>query len=741
MRDFQPAKTHTVIWLFGLGLLFTTLALFSNFSLPLGESSDEPYYLDYALFLNTTGRVPLDEMERETAGPRGGYPPVYYALLASAIKFADLNDFSAHYLDLMKHRLQNDLHWHPTYELWPYRGIFSAWHLGRVVSLLTGLGVIATTYLWGKTLFQQKTVALALAAFVAFLPRFIINSAVLSDDNLTAFFAILFLLLLIKIIQTPTQSKLYFGAGIVLALGTLSKYHAFVLILSVVFLFGLLLLKNSLSWRKLLSNFIILGGGFLLIAGPWLGWVFYQFNRIPELGFRSGLMITLGLPAYAGDRVVNRIPFGEWILLLFKSFWLEYGWMTLYGDAIWYTLFGLLLGLSLLGWLRFWPKEKALWSEGILLTLFQSSLFFLVVLVRYVMGGGLDTPQGRHLFPALPGIALLVVIGWQHLGKHQTWRWLSLRNITLAYTGVSILSLLAFTWLTVKPAFPYRPVAKTNFVWQDTLALDGYQTTPVVIQPGEAAILDLYWQKIRNDYQPATLFLQIINRDGAAISQLDEPLPSDLFPGKAQSITPQQYALWTGQDIAPGAYLIRMGLYNPNSGERYPIFNSDDELLGDQTHLGLFYVTDGNTNPRTPQRAVHAQLGDGIELLGYSLTATEPSSLKLKLHWRAAAPPTQNYTVFTQLLNSQNQVVGGKDTQPMNGFYPASVWQMGEIIVDELALTLPTPLPNDTYRLVTGMYLPETGERLAAKDELENPLPDNMITLLSAATQELVTTE
>jgi hypothetical protein len=71
-----------------------------------------------------------------------------------------------------------------------------------------------------------------------------------------------------------------------------------------------------------------------------------------------------------------------------------------------------------------------------------------------------------------------------------------------------------------------------------------------------------------------------------------------------------------------------------------------------------------------------------------------------------------DYTTFLHLRNAAGETVAQKDQPPLNGAYPTSLWERGEIISDTLTLSLPSDLPPGPYHLVTGLYDFQTGQRL-----------------------------
>lgn len=110
-------------------------------------------------------------------------------------------------------------------------------------------------------------------------------------------------------------------------------------------------------------------------------------------------------------------------------------------------------------------------------------------------------------------------------------------------------------------------------------------------------------------------------------------------------------------------------------------------------------------NPQT----IH--LGPSLIFRGHQVDQT-PETLHLNLYWQTTTPLSENYTVFSQLLDAHGRLVAGWDSQPLAGHFPTSDWPSNEIITDVVRLPLPANLPPGEYRLISGMYLLKTGERL-----------------------------
>jgi len=278
----------------------------------------------------------------------------------------------------------------------------------------------------------------------------------------------------------------------------------------------------------------------------------------------------------------------------------------------------------------------------------------------------------------------------------------------------------------------WQSLSPVDYNWEHHIQLVGYQVWPGWVQPGQSPTLELYWKSLVEQPLEYTIFIQLVNGHGDPIGQQNEPFFSYEHRWRIGGIIPDPRRLWMGAQTAPGPYLARMGLFDLTTGQRLPVYASDGRVLGDQVVLGLFYVAQGDRDPRQPQNPLRARLGESIELMGYSLPPVPDgqSMLRVQLHWRANNPVDGDYTIFVQLLDSQNYLVTSWDSQPLAGQYPTSHWQPGEIVVDEFDLPLPGELPSGDYRLVTGMYDLASSRRLPAAGADGRPLPGNMIVLL-----------
>jgi hypothetical protein len=127
------------------------------------------------------------------------------------------------------------------------------------------------------------------------------------------------------------------------------------------------------------------------------------------------------------------------------------------------------------------------------------------------------------------------------------------------------------------------------------------------------------------------------------------------------------------------------------------------------------------------QGSLHYNLGNQVALLGYGLSesqATPGDILRLSLRWEGLTHIVQSYSVFVHLVDREGRMWAQDDGVPLRGLHPTTHWVEGEIISDPRELKLREDIPPGRYAIQTGMYLPDTMERLPAFGEEMEPLGD-----------------
>ncbi len=124
--------------------------------------------------------------------------------------------------------------------------------------------------------------------------------------------------------------------------------------------------------------------------------------------------------------------------------------------------------------------------------------------------------------------------------------------------------------------------------------------------------------------------------------------------------------------------------------------------------------------PPEPPVTLSANFGNAIQLGGYSLDfgAVAPDgTVQLVLYWRPQAVQfSKPYKVFVQIRNEQDEIVTQADHYILEGMLTnavlAQLREQGEWLRDTTDIHMPVGLPAGTYRLLVGLYDPDTFERV-----------------------------
>lgn len=106
-----------------------------------------------------------------------------------------------------------------------------------------------------------------------------------------------------------------------------------------------------------------------------------------------------------------------------------------------------------------------------------------------------------------------------------------------------------------------------------------------------------------------------------------------------------------------------------------------------------------------------------VHLTGYTLDRSD-ETLRVQYFWRAQATPSADYVVFNHLLNASGELVSQQDGAPLQDERRGtSDWNdpAETLISAHFTLSVEGLAPGD-YRLVTGFYRRDTGERMADEE-------------------------
>ncbi|MEW5985408.1 MAG: glycosyltransferase family 39 protein [Chloroflexota bacterium] len=130
------------------------------------------------------------------------------------------------------------------------------------------------------------------------------------------------------------------------------------------------------------------------------------------------------------------------------------------------------------------------------------------------------------------------------------------------------------TTLKISPSEPlrYEPPRQVEAVFNRQYRLMGFAVsgTPVA---GRPLTITLYWEGLQPDGRTYTVFVHLLDATGQLITQADSPPQNGRYPTSLWAVGEQVLDAHTAvlpAALPPAPYSIRVGLYDPVSGQRLP---------------------------------------------------------------------------------------------------------------------------------------------------------------------------
>ena len=275
----------------------------------------------------------------------------------------------------------------------------------------------------------------------------------------------------------------------------------------------------------------------------------------------------------------------------------------------------------------------------------------------------------------------------------------------------------------------FRPSVVSDLSFGGELMLMGYDLELDRLESDGQLDITLYWQDLEPIGENYEVVLKLLDGAYKVWGREEGPPVDGLLPTgtwqKGELIV-DRHTIRSLPGTPPGDYWIEVALYG-TFGRRWLEPDPESSAL-----LGPVTLPSQRWSPKALdiEQHVEANLGDGIRLLGYNIESgfRPGDNIHLTLFWQCLEETEQSYTVFTHLVDAEDNIAAQKDNPPVDGFYPTTKWEGGEIVRDQYDLTIPQDIALGEYRFKVGMYLVETGERLRAVRGDES-LPEDAVTL------------
>lgn len=343
-------------------------------------------------------------------------PPLYYiaaAVWQSALGIPPFTPAEPAQLGLPKVGVNPQLTYTHAYTK-PQKKMAKAVHQLRHLSVIFGLATVALTYAAGWLTTRRRDIALGAAAFVAFLPKFTVISAAVTNDSLVVALCSCALVLALWLRQAPAgeRRRELIGAlalGVVCGAALLTKLNS--LPVSSAVLGSLFFLPNR-DLRARLAAALAAFAGTVLTSG-W--WIFSNIERgVGLLGQREAFAwlderlpgLITAVPWTDRERFLNFVP-----SQLLHTVWYNGAWNQFVAPFGFYLVLWLLLGASLFAMARAFLDGGSCvrrHDPGVILLAVCSAMALAAILI---IAKSTTQAEGRVGFVGLSSAAVLAVAG------------------------------------------------------------------------------------------------------------------------------------------------------------------------------------------------------------------------------------------------------------------------------------------------------------------------------------------
>ncbi len=633
----------------------------------------------------------------------------------------------------------------------------------RLPFALANFAAIFAMWLLGWRIFNPLAGWVA-AMFLALDGYFIGFSRIVQYQSVVLLMSLLAVLILVRVLEKPRAYMAYLSlAAIFLATGALSHYEGVLAGLPIALLWGALLWRQRQERRAIVIATLVavLVGGVLLalfyapyVLNPRFAATYtyltdrrigsnFPYNNLRDVFLRTTLysttyyvLLLIGLTGAAMMRVW-RAGWPRWLtwtlsaatVVIFGVTLINPEWLLVVEEDWTFLPFAILLGMTIAA-----PGQRAetrslwLWFGAVmLLAIFFTEkprthvyTFFMpwFLLTADALAAGWFWLQARVGFRAAAWVGAAGAAGVILLfANYAYWYFLSTDEVMLDYFEKRP----AGYWVTYEePDDKARFGFPLNNGWKviGELYRQGVLSGPFDSSEKEAWVPAWYTRGAERCTRDAEWFFEIRNLE--PFSSKDRRNMEDYL---RQGFVKQATVQVNGRN--------KLIIYE-RTGERRenPAQDPTDGLpVYDFAALTASY--DANAAPDLPltypsvdppiANPLHINFGDLIWLEGYAIDHPTPlqpgDAIRLTLYWRAQRPMEENYKVFNQVYYGDSPMIAQRDGYPVCESRDTSQWDPGELITDPYLIPVSLDAPDGLYRLHTGFYLEESGERLSVLDE------------------------
>jgi len=143
-------------------------------------------------------------------------------------------------------------------------------------------------------------------------------------------------------------------------------------------------------------------------------------------------------------------------------------------------------------------------------------------------------------------------------------------------------------WLFPDPLPQMANIKTTDFRFGESADLIGYEVERSIVQAGEALTISLYWRPLKLVDKNAKIFVHILDDEGHLVAQHDAHPVNNSYPLPAWqngTIILDEHVLQLPADLRAGRYDLAIGIYDPDTLQRWPVSSPDEMSITERRVL------------------------------------------------------------------------------------------------------------------------------------------------------------
>jgi hypothetical protein len=143
-------------------------------------------------------------------------------------------------------------------------------------------------------------------------------------------------------------------------------------------------------------------------------------------------------------------------------------------------------------------------------------------------------------------------------------------------------------WCVFRRVSATPEIEPSNFVLGESIRLFGYEVQADTFRPGGQVVVTLYWESQQPVATDFTVFTQLLGPDFQLHGQMDRQPLSGHWPTsrwQPEQKFADKFVLDVNDTAPSGEYVLLVGLYDANTGQRLPVMANGERVQDDAIRL------------------------------------------------------------------------------------------------------------------------------------------------------------